>query len=193
MSIQYGYVRVSTSDQSIERQMDTLLALGIDRRHIYIDHGVSGAKASRPEWDKLLSVLEKGDTLNVASFSRAGRSSKHLIDLWASLDEMGVTFHSVKEASMCGDDASGKLMRTIMAAFCQFERDLISERTINGLEAARKRGRNGGRPPSFTKGQELEAKRLYSEDKLTVDEICEEVGIKRGTFYNLRKEWVKAA
>ena len=175
-----GYARVSTDDQTTALQLDALKAEGCDR--IFTDEGVSGAKASRPEWDKCLDHLREGDTLIVWRLDRAGRSMKNLIEVFEELKARGIKFMSIQEG-LGRTDAEGELLFHVMAAFAQYEKSIISNRTKEGLAAARARGRKGGRKKSVNKAQQLEAQRLYDVRELSVSDICKEVGISRGSFY----------
>ena len=180
-----GYARVSTFEQDLDLQLDALNEDGCDR--IFCDKGESGAKDSRPEWDKCLHHLRKGDTLVVWKLDRASRSTKHLIELSESLDERGVELRSLKE-QIDTSSAMGKFFFRTMASIAELERDIVRERTLAGLAAAKARGRKGGRKKTISKGQELEAKRLVELGEMSVADICEQVGISRASYYRLEKE-----
>jgi DNA invertase Pin-like site-specific DNA recombinase len=175
-----GYARVSTQDQNENLQIDALKQAGCEK--IYSDHGVSGSKASRPELDKALADLRKGDTLIVWRLDRLGRNIQHLIQAVEDLDDRGVQFRSLNE-SIDTAGASGRLVFNIFCSMAQFERDLIRERTNAGLAAARARGRNGGRPKALSEAQVTTARTLYDAKVLPVKAICEQVGCSRATFY----------
>ncbi|MGD1950750.1 MAG: recombinase family protein [Leptolyngbyaceae cyanobacterium] len=175
-----GYARVSTYDQTLDLQLDALKADGCDR--IFTDEGVSGAKSSRPEWDKCLDQLRKGDVLVIWKLDRAGRSTKHLIEVSEFLEFKGVELRSIQD-QIDTSTAMGKFFFRTMASIAELERDIIKERTEAGLKAARARGRKGGRKPSITKGQILEAKRLANAGEMTISDICKEVGISRASYY----------
>ncbi|MEM8610790.1 MAG: recombinase family protein [Cyanobacteria bacterium P01_H01_bin.105] len=177
-----GYARVSTYDQTLDLQLDALKSDGCDR--IFTDEGVSGAKSSRPEWDKCLDQLRKGDVLVIWKLDRAGRSTKHLIEVSEFLEFKGVELRSIQD-QIDTSTAMGKFFFRTMASIAELERDIIKERTEAGLKAARARGRKGGRKKTVTKGQELEAKRLADEGKMPITEICKRVGISRATYYRL--------
>lgn len=179
----FGYARVSREDQSLNLQLDALKEAGCDR---IFQEKVSGVKEKRKELDLLLSYLREGDTLIVYKLDRLARSMKQLIDLVDLFKEKGIHFKSIRDSLSLDDTAVGNLMFNIFASFAQFERDLISERTKAGLEAARKRGRKGGRKPGLNKeGQEKAFKilKLYNTNCFTVDEICQTVGCARATMY----------
>lgn len=177
-----GYARVSTFEQDLNLQIDALKSDGCDR--IFCDQGESGAKENRPEWDKCLEHLRAGDTLVIWKLDRASRSTKHLIELAEKLEARGVDLRSLKE-QIDTSTAMGKFFFRMTASIAELERDIIRERTLAGLAAAKARGRTGGRKKSISKGQELEAKRLVETGELSVTDICEQVGISRASYYRL--------
>src|SRR3954454_7070839 len=144
-----GYARVSTQDQNLDMQCDALEKAGCEQ--IYTDR-VSGTKDNRPGLAVAPSHLRQGDTLVVWRLDRLGRSLRHLIDTVTTLQEQGIGFKSLQE---CIDTTTsgGKLVFHIFGALAEFEREIIRERTTAGLQAARARGRNGGRPKKLTKKQ----------------------------------------
>lgn len=177
-----GYARVSTFEQDLDLQTDALEKDGCDRT--FLDKGESGAKENRPEWDKCLDQLRKGDTLVIWKLDRASRSTKHLIELAEKLEAKGVELRSLRE-QIDTSTAMGKFFFRMTASIAELERDIIRERTLAGLAAAKSRGRKGGRKKSITKGQELEAKRLVKAGELSVIDICEQVGISCASYYRL--------
>ena len=184
-----GYARVSTFEQDLNLQLDALEKEGCDR--IFCDQGESGAKDSRPEWDNCLDHLRKRDTLVIWKLDRASRSTKHLIELAEDSETRGVELKSLKE-QIDTSTAMGKFFFRLTASIAELERDIIRERTLAGLAAARARGRKGGRKKSITEGQMLEAKRLTEADELTITDICEQVGISRASYYRLVANPVQA-
>jgi DNA invertase Pin-like site-specific DNA recombinase len=173
-----GYSRVSTAEQSHASQEDLLNKVGIDR--IYLDT-YTGSKASRPELDKMLSSLRSGDTVVVTRLDRLGRSAKDLLALSSQLEDKGVNLFVI-EQSIDTSSAEGKLFFTIISAMAEFERSLISARTKDGLEAARARGRRGGRKPVMTRAKQETAKSMYSNGKY-VSEIAKVLCVSRPTVY----------
>ena len=177
-----GYARVSTFEQNLDLQMNALEKEGCDR--IFCDQGESGAKGSRPEWDDCREHLRKGDTLVIWKLERASRATKHLIELAEDLKQRGVKLKSLKEQINTAS-AMGKFFFRMTASIAELERDIIRERTLAGLAAARARGRKGGRKKSITKGQEIEARRLADAGELSIADICKRVGISRASYYRL--------
>lgn len=182
MGSTYGYARVSTSEQNLDRQLDMLRDRGAET--IFTEK-VSGVKRSRPELNRLLDKLKEGDTVVVESLSRLGRSTKNLIELVELFQTRGVHLVSLKE-SIDTSTASGKLLFSIFSALAQFERDTLVERTQEGLRAARARGRIGGRPKADARKLE-QAMKLYDSGEYTISEIVELTNIKRSTFYQYLK------
>ena len=176
-----GYARVSTSDQDLQLQLDALNGAGcVD---IFRDKA-SGARASRPGLDKCIEALKPGDTLVVWRLDRLGRSMPHLVSLVEELLGKDIGFRSLQDGAIDTTTASGELMFNIFSSLAQFERRLIQERTHAGLAAARARGRLGGRKP--IRGDDprvVTAKRLHKDRSLSIDQICEMLGISRPTFY----------
>lgn len=182
-----GYGRVSTLDQHARAQYDTLIEAGCDPDLIFIDNGVSGMKAHRPELDKCLAKLRSGDTLVITRLDRLGRSTQNLIELVNRLGEMGVDLVATEQPGMDTTTPMGKMIFTVIAAVAQFERDLISERTREGLKAAKARGHLGGRKPSYSADQARVAKDLHAAGQHTAEEIGAILGVSRATIYRMLK------
>ncbi|WP_211882342.1 recombinase family protein [Pseudarthrobacter albicanus] len=174
-----GYARVSTRDQDAALQHDALTAAGCYR--IFTDTA-SGSLESRPELTTVLDQLRPGDTLVVWRLDRLGRSIRHLIDQLAALQKRGIGFRSLQE-NIDTTSSGGRLVFHIFASLAEFERDLIRERTNAGLEAARARGRKGGRPSLLTMEKLETARRLYAQKDMTVQKIGEVLGVSRTTVY----------
>jgi DNA invertase Pin-like site-specific DNA recombinase len=175
-----GYARVSTKGQKDDSQVDELRAAGCER--IFVDHGVSGKLAKRPELDACLDFLRSGDVLVITRLSRAMRSMRHLLDLANDLNEKGIGLRVLKQA-IDTTTPTGRLMFHMLAAIDEFQRELIVEGTKEGLEAARARGRKGGRPASLTPEQVKVAQSLVDAKELTVGEIAAMFKVGRTTLY----------
>ena len=173
-----GYARVSTSDQNLDRQQDALQKYGIDK--LYCEK-LSGTKKSRPELDRLLKDLVEGDTVVIESLSRLGRSVKNLSELMEIFNEKNIRLVSLKE-TIDTTSSTGRLLFTILSSLAQFERDVLVERTNEGLAAARARGRTGGRPASNQTALQ-KAIALYNTKQYTLTEIKEITGISKSTLY----------
>ena len=173
-----GYARVSTVDQHPEAQIDALREAGCER--IFTDHA-SGALVSRPQLDAALDYVRRGDTLTVWRLDRLGRSLPHLISVVQQLDDLGVELVSLTEAIDTTTPA-GKLLFHLAGAFSEFERDLVRERTLAGLAAARARGRTGGRPTVMTPERLDAARALWAAGKTTT-EIAAAIGVSRSTVH----------
>ena len=178
-SMIYGYARISTGDQTTDLQRDALEGAGCDR---ILTDVASGARAHRPELDHMLDLLREGDTVVVWKLDRLGRSMQNLVDLTVTFDERGVRFRSLTE-SIDTSTPGGTLVFNIFGSLVQFERDLIRERTRAGLEAARARGRKGGRPAKLDGKQVREVRRLYGSKTVMVDQIAAMMHVGRSTIY----------
>lgn len=185
-----AYARVSTEEQNLDRQIDQLKEFGVSPDHIYSEK-MTGTKKDRPVLMKLLEFARKNDTVVITDLTRISRSTKDLVSLVDELGKRGINIKSLKESWLDTSTAQGKLMFTIMAGLAQFERDLISERTKEGLKSARMRGRTGGRPT--VKQENIDrAFKLYDSRKMTIPEICDMCHISKNTLYNyLRQRKVK--
>ena len=174
-----GYARVSTDDQKLDLQMDALKKVGCEK--IFDDY-MSGTKAERPGLTKALEMCREGDTLVVWRLDRLGRSIKNLIDLAEILEKRGIGLKSCQEA-IDTNTSGGKLIFHMFGALAEFERNLLKERTKAGLEAARARGRTGGRPKALDQKKRQLTIDLYQSRKHSVKEICEMMGIGKTTLY----------
>lgn len=185
-----GYARVSTRDQHPESQADALNDAGCDR--VFIDK-ITGKLARRPELDKALMVLREGDQLVITKLDRLGRSLANLIELSRWLDEHGVDL-VVLHQGIDTSTAIGRMFFHILGAIAEFEHELLSERTRDGLEAARARGRTGGQKPKLRPRQVQLARQMYGETgedgkrRYTVAEIAAEFGVTRPTIYRALDE-----
>lgn len=181
-----GYMRVSKADgsQTTNLQRDALLAAGIGADSLYEDMA-SGKKDDRPQLAACLKALRHGDTLVVWKLDRLGRDLRHLVNIVHDLTERGIGLKVLtgQGAAIDTTTASGKLVFGIFAALAEFERELISERTLAGLAAARARGRNGGRPYKMTPAKLRLALASMGKPGTKVGELCAELGITRQTLY----------
>ena len=177
-----GYARVSTKGQKDDTQVDELKAAGVDK--LFVDHGVSGKHAARPELDAALAYLRKGDVLVITRLSRAMRSLKHMIALAEDLQERGCDLIVLKQ-QIDTTSPTGRLVFHILAAMDEFQRELIVEGTLEGLAAAKSRGKLGGRKPSYTEHQAQTVKSLHDKGELTAEEIGRVVGVSRSTVYRM--------
>lgn len=179
-----GYARVSTHDQTLDRQLDTLKEAECNK--IYKEK-ITGTKKDRPELDKLLEDLRSGDTIIVSDLTRLSRSTKDLFNLIEQIESKGAYIKSLKESWMDTTTPQGRLMFTLMAGISQFERDLIVQRTQEGLASARARGRNGGRPTKDKKDIDVAIK-MYNSKLHSVSEIEKTTGVSKATLYRYLKK-----
>ena len=182
-----GYMRVSKADgsQSTDLERDALLAAGVDLDALYEDKA-SGKKDDRPHLTACLKALRPGDTLMVWKLDRLGRDLRHLVNIVHDLTQRGIGLKVLTGQGAAIDtttSASGRLVFGIFAALAEFERELISERTIAGLAAARARGRKGGRPFKMTPAKVRLAAASMGKPGTNVGELCKELGITRQTLY----------
>ena len=173
-----GYARVSTDEQSDIAQIDVLEAVGCER--IYREK-YSGRSKSRPELERMIDVLRVGDVIVVQRLDRLGRSLKDLIELLDSFKSKQIQFISLNE-SIDTTSAVGELAFHMIGAIAQFERRLISERTKAGLDAARARGRKGGRKPKLTIADIKKAKAMLNAPEMTKSEVAEHFDVSRPTL-----------
>jgi DNA invertase Pin-like site-specific DNA recombinase len=174
-----GYARVSTIEQNLNLQRDALKVAGCRK---IVEDKASGSKGKRDGLERVLEMLRPGDVLVVWRLDRLGRSLKQLIELMGELEGQGIGFQSLTEA-INTTTPGGKLVFHIFGALAEFERNLIRERTRAGLEAARARGRKGGRKPKLDDRERVMVVELYRQKKHTVGEICQMVGISKPTLY----------
>src|SRR5437667_2944557 len=177
-----GYARVSTQDQTLNLQKDALEKIGCAK--IFTDTA-SGATTERKGLDDAINYVREGDTLVVWRLDRLGRSLKHLIETITKLNNRKIGFKSIQE-NIDTTTSGGKLVFHIFGALAEFERDIIRERTNAGLQAARARGRLGGRPKAKAHNSSKKvamAQSLYDDKNNTIDEICKTLNVSRATLY----------
>ena len=181
-----GYVRVSKADgsQAVDLQVDALRDAGVIKKNIYQDQA-SGKTDDRPGLDNCLKALRAGDTIVVWKLDRLGRDLRHLVNTVQELSEREIGFKVLtgQGADIDTTTASGKLVFGIFAALAEFERELIREHTIAGLQSARARGMKGGRKHHLTKSQVRLAQASMKNRETNVSELCRELGISRQTLY----------
>jgi DNA invertase Pin-like site-specific DNA recombinase len=181
-----GYMRVSKADgsQTTDPQRDALVAAGVDAERLYEDRA-SGRRDDRPGLVACLKSLRAGDTLVVWKLDRLGRDLHHLVNTVHDLTARGIGLKVLtgQGAAIDTTTAAGKLVFGIFAALAEFERELISERTIAGLASARARGRTGGRPFTMTPAKVRLAMASMGKPDTKVAELCKELGISRQTLY----------
>jgi DNA invertase Pin-like site-specific DNA recombinase len=177
-----GYVRVSINEQNLDLQRDALLKAGVFHKNIYTDK-VTGVKAGRPGLTKALSRLRVGDTFIVWRLDRVGRSLKHLIETVTALKNQGIVFKSLME-NIDTATANGTLVFQIFGVLAEFERNLVTEWTMAGLEEAKARGSKRGRRPRDPYSDKVVlAKQLYSERTIPLPEILTTLNISKTTLY----------
>lgn len=180
----YAYVRTSTADQNADLQHDAMKAAGIPQKYTYADEGVSGTLASRPRLDALLDRLDDGDEVVVWKLDRLGRNTRNVLELIETIQEKGATFRSVTEG-ISTSGPMGRAMLTIMSAFAQLERDTIVERTRAGLDAARAKGKVGGRPSVVDEKKRERIRKLAESGDYTRAEIADMVKVSPATLYRV--------
>ncbi|MGD9430740.1 recombinase family protein [Arthrobacter russicus] len=180
-----GYARVSTRQQSTDRQQVDLMAAGVRRDDLYVDHGVSGARASRPQFDRALDALIDGDTLVITTLDRLGRSTQNML---AFADELRGRGAGLRVLNLGGGDVDtatpmGSMLFTIMAALAQMEHDIKRERVTDSISKRREAGKDlGGRPRRVTDSQIRSAVRLV-EGGDPAAQVARDLGMSRATFY----------
>lgn len=180
-----GYARVSTRQQSTDRQEVDLVAAGVRRDDLYVDHGVSGARASRPQFDRAVTALEPGDTLVITTLDRLGRSTQNML---AFADELRGRGAGLRVLNLGGGDVDtstpmGSMLFTIMAALAQMEHEIKSERVTDSINKRRAAGLNlGGRPQRITDSQMRSAVRLVDAGTPAA-QVARDLGMSRATFY----------
>lgn len=180
-----GYARVSTRQQSTDRQLADLLAAGVRRDDLYVDQGVSGARASRPQFDRALDALINGDTLVITTLDRLGRSTQNML---AFADELRRRGAGLRVLNLGGGDVDtatpmGSMLFTIMAALAQMEHEIKRERVTDSISKRREAGRDlGGRPRRVTDSQIRSAVRLV-EGGEPAAQVARDLGMSRATFY----------
>jgi len=185
MSKLIGYARVSTRKQSTDRQTLDLIAAGVRRDDLYIDEGVSGARASRPQFNRALDALHEGDTLVITTLDRLGRSTQNMLSLADGLRARGA---GLRVLNLGGGDVDtstpmGSMLFTIMAALAQMELEIKRERITDSISKRRDAGMNlGGRPRRITDSQIRNALHLIQSGQPTA-QVARDLGMSRATLY----------
>jgi DNA invertase Pin-like site-specific DNA recombinase len=174
-----GYARVSTQDQNPALQLDALKAAGCEK--LFVEKA-SGAQRDRPELLAALDYLRAGDSLVVWKLDRLARSLKQLIETVELLESRNIGLRSLTEA-IDTTTAGGKLVFHVFGALAEFERSIIRERTKAGLDAARARGKKGGRPPSLVAKDLAAAKAMLSDPEITMEEVAKRLKVAPSTLY----------
>jgi len=181
-----GYARISKADgsQNLDLQHDALIAAGITEDHLYEDR-VSGRRDNRPGLDACLKALRSGDTLVIWKLDRLGRDLAHLVSTVRDLEQRGVALKVLtgQGAEIDTTTPAGRLIFGIFASLAEFERDLIRERVMAGLSAARARGRRGGAPYKMTAAKLRLAQAAMANSETTVRDLCKELGVSSQTLY----------
>ena len=172
-----GYARVSTQEQNLEAQKDALQAEGCEK---ILAEKISGTKKSRPELDRLLDQLRLEDVVAVTKYDRLARSLPQLLAIVKRIEDTGAGFKSIGE-DVDTTTPAGKLIFHVFASIAEFERGRIVERTREGLAAARKRGKVGGRPRALTDQQTAEVVKMRDHDKRPISEIATLFGVSKDT------------
>jgi DNA invertase Pin-like site-specific DNA recombinase len=173
-----GYARVSTIDQNLDLQIDALKNYGCEK--IY-EEKITGTKKDRPKLAEMMTILRHGDKIVIYKLDRISRSTKHLIDLSEFFEKKGVEFVSIQD-SIDTSTPMGRFFFRILASIAELERDIISDRTKDGLASARARGRYGGRPK--VQGKKLDiALKMYISKQYSIREIVDATGISQATLY----------
>ncbi|MGP5071321.1 recombinase family protein [Arthrobacter rhombi] len=192
-----GYARVSTRSQDTDRQTADLLAAGVRRDDLYIDQGVSGARAARPALDRALEALHAGDTLVITTLDRLGRSTSNMLTLAEHLKEKGT---NLRVLNLGGGDVDtgtpmGAMLFTLTAALAQMELEIKRERVTDSVAKRRAAGRDlGGRRPTFTDSQVENARRLIDGGQPAIT-VARDMGMSRATLYRRiadldAKDWI---
>jgi DNA invertase Pin-like site-specific DNA recombinase len=180
-----GYARVSTRQQSTDRQQADLLAAGVRRDDLYVDHGMSGARASRPELEQALDALIEGDTLVITTLDRLGRSTQNMVAFAVELRVKGAGLRVLNLGGAEVDTATpmGSMLFTVMAALAQMEHEIKRERVNDSIARRRETAKNlGGRPRRITDRQIRNALRLVKDGEPAA-QVARDLGMSRATYY----------
>lgn len=181
-----GYARVSTDGQNLDRQIDALTKAGVSKKHIYCEK-MTGTKSDRPELNRLIHDLETGDTVIIADLTRISRSTKDLLEIVDKIKNKGAYIKSLKDTWLdtTSSNPYNDFLLTVMSGLSQLERDLISQRTKEGLVSAKARGRNGGRPSKQNEKAEM-VMALYGSG-MKIADIVRNTELSRSTVNRIIK------
>lgn len=181
-----GYARVSTLEQNLDRQIDALISAGVDPRMIYQEK-ITGTKMQRPELTRLLNDLQQGDVLIIPDLTRISRSTKDLLMIVEKVRGKGACIKSLKDTWLdtTSDNPYNQFLLTVMSGISQLERDLVVQRTKEGLASAKARGRSGGRPPC--PNSKKETVRILAQSGMKIVDIVRETGLSRSTVQRILK------
>lgn len=182
-----GYARVSTEEQSLDRQIDALVKYGVDERNIYKEK-ITGTKRDREQLIKMINELKINDTVIIADLTRISRSTKDLLEIVSNIKEKGASIKSIKDTWLdtTTDNPYNAFLLTVMAGLSQLERDLISQRTKEGLASAKARGREGGRPNK--RNNKSDIVELMAKEGYKIKDIVSKTGLGRTTVYRILKD-----
>jgi DNA invertase Pin-like site-specific DNA recombinase len=189
---QFGYSRVSTSDQDWALQLAALKKAGIEEHDVFKEKA-SGAKRNRLELRRVLDLLRDGDKLVVYRLDRLARSQLHLLEIIDEIESKGAKLISLNE-NIDTSTATGKLLLSLLGVLAQFERDLLIERTRHGMKVAKEqRGVRFGRPAKLSSAVIRQVALAHDDPEITVPEACRSLGLSKSTYYNaLRKAKIEA-
>ncbi len=176
-----GYKRCSTQEQKLDRQTDILSEYGVSK---IFEEKITGTKRDRQELNKMLEMLREGDIIVVTDLTRLSRSTKDLFEIVETINNKGAEIKSLKESWLDTTTPQGKLLFTIFAGLAQFERDLIADRTKEGLASAKKRGKTLGRPCKFQDKKET-ILNMYNSNDYSISDIITATGISKTSLYRL--------
>lgn len=182
-----GYARVSTVEQNLDRQIDALLNVGVQRQNIFCEK-ITGTKTDRPELKRMLEILREGDTVIICDLTRISRSTKDLLLIVEKIKDKGADIKSLKDTWLdtSSDNPYNQFLLTVMSGLSQLERDLISQRTKEGLESAKARGRKGGRPSK--QNEKGEVVRALADSGMRIVDIVRETGLSRSTVNRILRD-----
>lgn len=181
-----GYARVSTEEQNLDRQLDALAKYGVDKRNIYKEK-ITGTKKDREQLNKMLDELQDEDIVIITDLTRISRSTKDLLEIIDKIKNKGASIKSIKDTWLdtTSDNPYNSFLLTVMSGLSQLERDLISQRTKEGLASAKARGRVGGRPNKSNNKADLVYMLLDQDYK--IKDIVDKTGLSRTTVYRVIK------